>query len=102
MGFIGSRVGGFLGDKISQSKFAKKRPGLANVASFGLGAMGSLSPYEKGGRVTRTEPALVHKGEYVLPKGVKPTKAQKRAVAKGKAKKPIRKAPVKRKGKGKR
>ena len=32
--------------------------------------------YKKGGRVKKTERALVHKGEYVLPKGVKPTKKQ--------------------------
>ena len=102
MGFLGERVGGFVANKIDNSKFAKRRPGLARVGSFGVRALGSLTKYDKGGRVARTEPALVHKGEYVLPKGVKPTMAQKKAVAKGKARKAVRKAPVKRKGKGKR
>ena len=39
---------------------------------------------EDGGAVDKTEMALVHKGEYMLPKGVKPTPAQRRAVAKKK------------------
>ena len=101
MGVLGGIAGNFIANKIDNSKFAKKRPGLAKVGSFGARALGSLTKYDKGGRVSRTEPAMVHQGEYVLPKGVKPTMAQKRAVAKGKAKKAVRKAPVKRKRKGK-
>lgn len=50
------------------------------------GALGELAPFKKGGRVPRTGKALIHKGEYILPVGVAPTKAQKKAVAKGKAK----------------
>ena len=50
------------------------------------GALGDLAPFKKGGRVPRTGRALVHKGEYILPVGVAPTKAQKAKVAKGKAK----------------
>ena len=49
-------------------------------------ALGSLAPFKKGGRVPRTGRALIHKGEYILPVGVAPTKAQKAKVAKGKAK----------------
>ena len=67
---------------------------------------------EEGGDVNKTQMALVHKGEYMLPKGVKPTPAQRRAVAKKKATKrkaPVRKPQirkpvnrlVKKKGKGK-
>lgn len=37
----------------------------------------------KGGR-NKKVPAVLHGGEYVLPYGVKPTKAQKNAVAKNK------------------
>jgi hypothetical protein len=37
--------------------------------------------YKKGGRVKKTGVAMVHKGEFVLPVGVKPTKAQIKKVA---------------------
>lgn len=50
------------------------------------GALGSLAPFKKGGRVKRTGPALLHKNEWVLPANVPPTKAQKAKIAKGKAK----------------
>jgi hypothetical protein len=60
-----------------------------------------LSKLEKGGDVKKTGAVIVHKGEYMLPKGVKPTKAQRKAVAKGKAKKtaPKKTAPKKKGGK---
>ena len=43
-----------------------------------------LMKLEEGGPVNKTQMALVHKGEYMLPKGVKPTTAQRRAVVKKK------------------
>jgi hypothetical protein len=60
-----------------------------------------LTKLEKGGDVKKTGAVIVHKGEYMLPKGVKPTKAQRKAVAKGKAKKtaPKKTAPKKKGGK---
>lgn len=45
---------------------------------------GGLLKFETGGAVKKNTKALLHKGEYVLPAGVKPTKAQRRAVEKGK------------------
>ena len=39
---------------------------------------------EDGGYIKKTQPAMIHAGEYILPKGVKPTPAQRRAVAKKK------------------
>ena len=39
---------------------------------------------EDGGAIKKTQPAMIHAGEYILPKGVKPTPAQRRAVAKKK------------------
>lgn len=48
------------------------------------GSLGSLLPFKKGGRVKKTGPIYAHAGEFVLPKGVPPTKAQKAKVAKGK------------------
>ena len=41
---------------------------------------GPVVKYKKGGRVKCTCKAIVHKGEYILPKGVKPTKAQVKKV----------------------
>ena len=54
-----------------------------------------LTKLEKGGDVKKTEMALVHKGEFMLPKGVKPTKAQRLAVLRGKAKNKKRTLPKK-------
>ena len=48
--------------------------------------LGSIAPFKHGGAVKKTGVALVHSGEWILPKGVKPTVAQRKAVAKGKAK----------------
>ena len=59
-----------------------------------------INSFDAGGEVKKTQVAKVHKGEYVLPAGVKPTKAQRKAVEKGKKKKAPKKAP-KKKGKGK-
>jgi hypothetical protein len=39
-------------------------------------ASGSGTGFKLGGRVKKTGTALVHAGEYVLPKGIKPTKDQ--------------------------
>ena len=47
--------------------------------------LGGLAPFKKGGPIKRTGPIYAHKGEYILPKGVPPTKAQKAKVAKKKA-----------------
>jgi hypothetical protein len=40
----------------------------------------SGAKYKTGGRVKATGQALVHAGEYILPKGVKPTAEQKKQV----------------------
>lgn len=55
------------------------------VAPFVIEEMiNQVKKLEEGGAVNKTQMALVHKGEYMLPKGVKPTPAQKRAVVKKK------------------
>ncbi len=79
MGF-GSLLGGLLGNIASK---IVPIPGI-NGEQVGS-ALGGLSGFKKGGRVKRTGKAVVHKGEYVLPVGVAPTKAQKAKVAKKKA-----------------
>jgi hypothetical protein len=70
-GIAGGLVGGKAGRKIG-SQLGGQLGGTA----------GALTPYKKGGKVPKTGPALLHKGEFVLPAHVKPTKAQKSAVAK--------------------
>lgn len=47
--------------------------------------LGGLTGFKNGGRVKRTGKALIHKGEWVLPVGVPPTKSQKAKIAKKKA-----------------
>lgn len=76
-GVAGGIAGGFVGGKKG------KKIGASLGAQLG-GEAGKLVPYKKGGKVPKTGPALLHKGEFVLPAHVKPTKAQKSAVAKGK------------------
>jgi hypothetical protein len=73
---------------------AKRNPGKSNVREFlqnrnkkrpGAGEIGRPSAnvqFKNGGRVRKTGKATVHKGEYVLPRGVAPTARQKRMVAK--------------------
>ncbi len=91
MGFLGKQLGSLLGSKIG---------GLAGGAFGGFTGTGAeeggriggtiggnllekLIPFKKGGRVKRTGPILAHKGEFVLPAGVRPTKKQlKRVMAK--------------------
>ena len=41
-----------------------------------------LPSFKTGGRIPRTGPINAHKGEFVLPKGVKPTPMQMAAVRK--------------------
>lgn len=74
----GGIAGGFVGGKAGRKIGSKLGSDLGGTA----GAL--LTPYKKGGKVPKTGPALLHKGEYVLPSHVKPTKAQISAVAKGK------------------
>lgn len=79
MGFFGNLLGeiggGLVGSLVGGSK------GKAVGSNIG-GELGSLVPFKHGGAVgKRNVKALLHAGEYVLPAGVKPTKAQKKAVA---------------------
>jgi hypothetical protein len=78
MGWIGGLLGNAAG-QLGGQYFGGDRG--RDVGGTVGSALGSLLPFKKGGRVKRTGPALVHKGEYVLPKGVKPTKSQKDKVA---------------------
>ena len=81
MGLFGNILGKFAGGALGGLIGGKKGRELGQELGS---AGGSLLPFKKGGYVKKTTPALLHGGEFVLPKGVKPTKAQKAAVAKGK------------------
>jgi len=79
MGFFGNLLGeiggGLVGGLVGGDK------GKAIGSNIG-GELGHLVPFKHGGAVgKRNVKALLHAGEYVLPAGVKPTKAQKKAVA---------------------
>lgn len=53
---IGKKYGGSLGEKVGR-----------DLGRVGGGALGALLPFKRGGRVKKTGPALLHKGEIVVP-----------------------------------
>ena len=80
MGFIASQIGGIGGQALGQKYGGNVGGEIGKIAGT---ALGMAFPYfKKGGKVKKTGLAMVHKNEYVLPSSVKPTKAQKDAVAK--------------------
>jgi len=89
---LGSQIGGLALGGIGQSLGGKYGGASGSTAGKNIGtaigsSLGAIFPYFlHGGPVKRTGKAIVHKGEYVLPKNAKPTKAQKAVVAKNKAK----------------
>lgn len=79
---VGSNIAGLIGKRIAGRKGGEAASRIGRVAGGVLG--GAFPMFKKGGKVNKTGLALVHKGEYVLPAGVAPTKAQKAKVAKKK------------------
>lgn len=79
---LGRSIGNFAGQKLGKFTGIDDKKGGAIGEDIGGDILGKLIPFKKGGRVPRTMPILAHKGEFVLPKGVPPTKKQKAAVAK--------------------
>jgi hypothetical protein len=61
-----------------------KPPGmkLDGKRPLGPGEGHKLPEFKKGGKVKKTGPIMAHKGEYVLPASVKPTKKQMSKVSK--------------------
>ncbi len=86
---IGQEAGGALGKRFGG------RAG-SNIGRAIGGVAGNLLPFKTGGRVPGKRGApkqvLAHGGEYILPVGVKPTKAQRAEVAKRKAATPKKSA----------
>lgn len=82
MGFFGSLIGQGLG-KIGENLLGK----TAGIDGAALGGgLGGLLPFKTGGAVKKTGPALLHKGEFVLSPGLKPTAYQRKVVAANKRK----------------
>lgn len=79
---LGRSIGNFAGSKLGQFTGINDKEGGQIGGDIGGDILDMLIPFKKGGRVKRTGPILAHKGEYVLPKGVKPTKKQLKAVTK--------------------
>lgn len=77
----GGHLGRFFGRHLGKYTGIKEREG-GEIGNRVGSSVASLMGYKKGGLVKKTGKALVHKGEFVLPKGVKPTKGQRRAVSK--------------------
>lgn len=82
----GGVVHAFGGGKRAESAARNIGGSIGEVA---LPAAGAALGFKKGGRVPgpkgKPVKAIVHGGEFVLPVGVKPTAAQKKAVASRKA-----------------
>ena len=109
MGIVGA-VGGEMLGNYSGQRFGEQvfgGPGVgSDMMGIGLGALGAaggaLLPFKTGGRVPgkrigAPKKILAHTGEYVLPVGVRPTQAQRKAVAKRKAAAKPKKKPRSRK-----
>ena len=82
--FIGHHAGKFVG-KLAGKKLGKytgihaERGG--EIGSHVGSALGEhLIPFKKGGRVKKNGKIIAHKGEFVLPHGVKPTTHQIKVV----------------------
>ncbi len=80
---------------INQGLNQLRTQGIDALRNFGTEALANLETtapmvaFKTGGRVKgkrgKAKMAIVHNGEYILPVGVAPTLAQKKAVAKRKA-----------------
>lgn len=97
MGIVGAiggeMLGNYSGQRFGEQVFGGAGVGsdMMGIAGGALGAAGGvLLPFKTGGRVPgkrlgAPKKILAHTGEYVLPVGVRPTQAQRKAVAKRKA-----------------
>lgn len=79
--YWGGKVGKYAGQKLGKYTGMGESKGEATGQRVGE-FLGNFVPFKKGGPVKKTTKALLHKGEYVLPAGVRPTRQQKRAVQK--------------------
>ena len=89
MGLIGSQIGkglgGLLGEAAGKHYGGDKGGSLGrHIGEYGGELVGNLLPFKNGGKVPgkkgKPRMILAHGGETVLPVGVKPTAAQKKAI----------------------
>jgi hypothetical protein len=81
--FVGSHAAKYVSDKFKGNKYHKHiEKGLSAVGTHGGEYLGGLLPFKKGGKIKKTGKAYMHKGEFVLPKGVHPTTHQIKIVKK--------------------
>ena len=78
----GKAIGGWAGKELGQHTGMGQKEGQKVGEDIGGDILDFLIPFKKGGKVKKKMPALLHKGEFVLPARVKPTKAQIKAVKK--------------------
>lgn len=88
---LGRGVGNFAGQHLGKFTGMGAEKGGNIGEDIGGDILGALIPFKKGGRVKRTGPILAHKGEFILPAGVRPTKGQKARVFKKKVKSKVAK-----------
>lgn len=87
MGFLGAIFGKSAARGLGKAlHLPKELTGALGVAGEGAGAV--LEPFQTGGKIKgkRGKPKVIlaHAGEFVLPLNAKPTKEQKKIVAKNK------------------
>lgn len=73
---IGGGIGGFAGNRLGGMTGIHGDEGSNIGRRVGGGILEKIIPFKKGGRVKKTGIIRAHKGEFILPKGVKPTKKQ--------------------------
>ena len=79
-GFIGSTLGALGGGPAGA--IAGSAIGSKLGSELLVPKLNKIAGYKIGGKVKKTGLAYIHKDEYILPKGIKPTKTQQKAVAK--------------------
>lgn len=86
---VGQEVGGGLGRALGGKRGESAGRNVGGALGSVAAPLGAALAFKHGGTVPgkrgRPRKAIVHGGEYVLPVGVKPTVAQKKAVNKMKA-----------------
>lgn len=80
--YAGGHVGFFSGKHLKKWTGVDENRGREVGEEVGAILGDTLIPFKKGGKVKFTGAVLAHKGEFVLPKGVKPTKSQLKRVRK--------------------
>lgn len=61
----GAALGEFLAKKVGGVKYADAGKNIGRVVGSEVGS--ALVPFKMGGRVKKTGPALVHRGELIIP-----------------------------------